>query len=1163
MNPSKVCKVLVQLGFTFILLLIIFLAQLAIVLALGRKDSTGQEIWYVCVGVVLLIPELVHIIQILWCASFLNDGKMKQWPLFRGICSGIILSIIEASCISMLTYVILPRMPCYIMLPILNFSLLPELSQSVKAIRNKHVYTCMEPTLRIFCCMTIFVAGIVSSIFLSTSDILLPYQSAMLPFLLIGASINLYEPALKHIHGHSDASFHNTSLLYGSLRMLTYLLFCFMCFNTDTIGSISLDFRQLIKGFQVFSSLENLHILIVVHISFSFISLASYMVPTKSPLSKFCPWLLSPLFISLFFVILIEHGKVNFEMFDSFLSYIPVTSDLIAVFIMCGILTLLPICLMMIPQCFRKFEKNPGTTKEEKTLYRYNSVLLLQFLLIQQKIFRKHTHEQDSRDRNKPSRVYICTTMYQEAEHEMDRLLRSLDCVITSQKLKEKNIYIESHIFLDNGADGKEMKDFGKQLLSLVEERIELRPESGILLYTPYGIQLHWVLECGTPLFIHLKDTQKVKAKKRWSQVMYLEYVLKYRSKWGGTQTPYESKTMSSNPSFAYGSTGSLDRLNDYYLSNGTGKENSTYSSGNFLDIPDIILNHAGDDTDSNSADNFTIDMASNDGSFYPSETPSRAGSDLFVKETPLEIHTQDSTIFSVSLSMSNTSGPHLSKSMDDYILMTDADMSFDDDAVLAVVDACKENPDVGGVCGRTYPTGLYRHPILWLQMFEFAKDFWMIKSSQNVIGSVMCCPGCFSLFRFEALSDIFSTYASPTETVMDVFTKDNGEDRWMCTLMMLKGWKLRYIQTGRNSTFCPETTLEFMKQRRRWLLSDYTNALLVIQNIANLMTLNSAFSLTYVLYVVQLFIIMVLYPGATVMMLSLGLELGSGIPLFAITPTFYLLIVGYSIVLVKDIPASVQLVISKVLIIVLGLGTLFVFGSTSVIIVQALIQDYQVQTIRHIEYILILSLAATYPLAALLHPSELPMLLYGLPYMFFLPLLNIILPVYALCNIVDQSWGTRDNQLAKVPKFLSLPKLKKRKKKKKAKSLPSPKGSYTSLNSSVLDLQNFNEDEVSFWEKVVNNVIGVNVKGGMTSEERTNGLRTTRKKVVIWFLSINAVWVIVLCACYGLLLQLMDNKTIFSVVMISSLGLTPLIQVTGMIVDRSLVLFRLISKYL
>lgn len=50
-----------------------------------------------------------------------------------------------------------------------------------------------------------------------------------------------------------------------------------------------------------------------------------------------------------------------------------------------------------------------------------------------------------------------------------------------------------------------------------------------------------------------------------------------------------------------------------------------------------------------------------------------------------------------------------------------------------------------------------------------------MGKSAQNIIGSVMCCPGCFSLYRFEALNDCIETYCMPTSSMSDVFTKDNG----------------------------------------------------------------------------------------------------------------------------------------------------------------------------------------------------------------------------------------------------------------------------------------------------------------------------------------------------------------------------------------------------
>ena len=51
-----------------------------------------------------------------------------------------------------------------------------------------------------------------------------------------------------------------------------------------------------------------------------------------------------------------------------------------------------------------------------------------------------------------------------------------------------------------------------------------------------------------------------------------------------------------------------------------------------------------------------------------------------------------------------------------------------------------------------------------------------MIKSAQNVIGSVMCCPGCFSLYRAEAIDDVVSLYSEPTTRAGDVFTKDTGE---------------------------------------------------------------------------------------------------------------------------------------------------------------------------------------------------------------------------------------------------------------------------------------------------------------------------------------------------------------------------------------------------
>lgn len=56
------------------------------------------------------------------------------------------------------------------------------------------------------------------------------------------------------------------------------------------------------------------------------------------------------------------------------------------------------------------------------------------------------------------------------------------------------------------------------------------------------------------------------------------------------------------------------------------------------------------------------------------------------------------------------------------YILATDADMKFDADSILEVLTTCNSDMRLGGACGRTHPVGNKNNPIVWFQMFEYAK---------------------------------------------------------------------------------------------------------------------------------------------------------------------------------------------------------------------------------------------------------------------------------------------------------------------------------------------------------------------------------------------------------------------------------------------------------
>ena len=56
---------------------------------------------------------------------------------------------------------------------------------------------------------------------------------------------------------------------------------------------------------------------------------------------------------------------------------------------------------------------------------------------------------------------------------------------------------------------------------------------------------------------------------------------------------------------------------------------------------------------------------------------------------------------------------------------------------------------------------------MVWYQKFEYAVSHWLQKSTEHILGCVLCSPGCFSLFRGSALMDdnVMRKYTTlPTE---------------------------------------------------------------------------------------------------------------------------------------------------------------------------------------------------------------------------------------------------------------------------------------------------------------------------------------------------------------------------------------------------------------
>ena len=499
--------------------------------------------------------------------------------------------------------------------------------------------------------------------------------------------------------------------------------------------------------------------------------------------------------------------------------------------------------------------------------------------------------------RSKTSTVYICSTMFREEEHEMEQMLESIYKVaeaLSAEMVRgvDSTAKFESHIFFDGALSDDQFREFALQLLSLLERSLHINLEEVRKLKTPYGYQLNWKVSGALPFFVHLKDNTRVKNKKRWSQVMYMSYIINHRIKESGC-------------------------------------------------------------------------------------------------------------------------GTH-----DAYILTTDADIRFTSESVAALLDFLVRDDSVGAVCARTHPLG--SGPIVWYQIFEYAFGHWFQKSAEHVLGCVLCCPGCFSVFRVSAIADVLDTYKSNVTTASEFLTKDMGEDRWLCTLLIEKGWRLEYAALSENSTFCPDNFNEFFNQRRRWVPSTVANLLQLITSASSITSNNDSVSYLFILYQFILIFSTAITPATVILVISSGLNT-TALNINTNLSVAILSILSLSYVFVcLTLPEKQQLDYGKLLALVMGIAIALAFVGISV---EAIDTVYRLgafavnnsdpvaarfQTSIPIDATYLVGFALIVIIAGLLHLNEFGVLLHFVWYILGLPAGYLLLIIYSACNLHNRSWGTR-----------------------------------------------------------------------------------------------------------------------------------------------------------
>ncbi|KAF7301627.1 Chitin synthase [Mycena indigotica] len=166
--------------------------------------------------------------------------------------------------------------------------------------------------------------------------------------------------------------------------------------------------------------------------------------------------------------------------------------------------------------------------------------------------------------------------------------------------------------------------------------------------------------------------------------------------------------------------------------------------------------------------------------------------------------------------------------------------------------EAFYNDPNLGGCCGEIHAMikggKKLLNPLVAAQNFEYKMSNILDKPLESSFGYVSVLPGAFSAYRYRAilgrpLEQYFHGDHSLADRLgpkgiygMNIFTKNMflAEDRILCFELVAKAgdrWVLTYVKPSKAETDVPESAVELIGQRRRWLNGSFAASVYALVN--------------------------------------------------------------------------------------------------------------------------------------------------------------------------------------------------------------------------------------------------------------------------------------------------------------------------------------------